>query len=48
MIENVDPLLQTALGTLFTWGLTAIGAGIVVLFDGTKVSSLTHIDVTDI
>lgn len=36
MIENVDPLLQTALGTLFTWGLTAIGAGIVVLFDGTK------------
>lgn len=39
MIENASPLLQTVLGTLFTWGLTAIGAGLVIVFDGTKVSS---------
>ncbi|KAL8565114.1 hypothetical protein ACOMHN_005317 [Nucella lapillus] len=34
MIENIGPLSQTALGTLFTWGLTVLGAGLVFVFDG--------------
>ncbi|XP_005108739.1 zinc transporter ZIP11 [Aplysia californica] len=32
MIESAHPLLQTLLGTLFTWGLTALGAGLVFVF----------------
>ncbi|KAK7113365.1 zinc transporter ZIP11-like [Littorina saxatilis] len=32
MIEDAGPVLQTILGTLFTWGLTALGAGLVFIF----------------
>ncbi|GFO33136.1 Zinc transporter zip11-like [Plakobranchus ocellatus] len=32
MIEGANPLLQTFLGTLFTWGMTALGAGLVFIF----------------
>ncbi|XP_052265636.1 zinc transporter ZIP11-like [Dreissena polymorpha] len=32
MIADVHPLLQTLLGTLFTWGLTALGSGLVFVF----------------
>lgn len=39
MIENRNAIFQTILGTLFTWAMTAIGAGLVVVFDGTKVRS---------
>ncbi|KAK7506704.1 hypothetical protein BaRGS_00002179 [Batillaria attramentaria] len=36
MIENAGPVLQTILGTLFTWGLTALGAGLVFVFHSGK------------
>ncbi|XP_076458583.1 zinc transporter ZIP11-like [Babylonia areolata] len=32
MIEDAGPVLQTLLGTFFTWGLTALGAGLVFVF----------------
>ncbi len=37
MIEGKDAITQAFLGTLFTWAFTALGAGAVVIFDGTKV-----------
>lgn len=36
MIDGISPLAQATLGTLFTWGLTAAGAGVVVIFQGTQ------------
>jgi len=33
MIENVHPVLQAFLGTLFTWGLTAAGSALVFVFN---------------
>ncbi|XP_065222958.1 zinc transporter ZIP11 [Planococcus citri] len=36
MIENLSPIKQTVLGTLFTWGLTALGAAFVIVFNGTQ------------
>ncbi|XP_059156778.1 zinc transporter ZIP11-like [Physella acuta] len=36
MLENSHPLLQTLLGTLFTWGLTAAGAALVFVFSSAK------------
>ncbi|XKL63300.1 hypothetical protein PGB90_005664 [Kerria lacca] len=36
MIENTNPVVQSVLGTLYTWTLTALGAGLVVVFDETK------------
>ncbi|KAL4240248.1 hypothetical protein ACF0H5_001042 [Mactra antiquata] len=33
MIADINPVFQTILGTLFTWGLTALGAGLVFIFD---------------
>ena len=41
MIEGISPLYQSTLGTLFTWGLTALGAGLVFVFKSGKVSILT-------
>ena len=41
MIEWISPLYQSTLGTLFTWGLTALGAGLVFVFKSGKVSILT-------
>ncbi|KAK7794281.1 hypothetical protein R5R35_014567 [Gryllus longicercus] len=36
MIRNIGPVWQACLGTLFTWGLTACGAAVVVIFKGTQ------------
>jgi len=37
MREGVSPLLQAALGTLFTWALTAAGSALVFIFSGGQV-----------
>jgi len=37
MIEGVSPLWQAALGTLFTWALTAAGSALVFIFSGGQV-----------
>ncbi len=31
-LSNLDPMIQALVGTCFTWGLTALGAGIVFFF----------------
>ncbi|KAK7600725.1 hypothetical protein V9T40_009863 [Parthenolecanium corni] len=36
MLRNYGPIWQALLGTTFTWGLTAVGAGVVVFIDGRK------------
>lgn len=33
MIEEYEPITQTFLATLFTWGLTAVGSGLVFFFN---------------
>lgn len=38
MIAGLSPVTQALLGTLFTWGLTAAGSGVVFFLAGTKVS----------
>lgn len=38
MLPQFGPITQTILGTLFTWGLTAAGAGLVVIIHGKQVS----------
>jgi solute carrier family 39 (zinc transporter), member 11 len=40
MIEGYEPLTQAILGTLFTWGMTAAGAALVIFFHGTQVTFL--------
>jgi len=32
--ESLDPVLAAFIATLFTWGLTALGASLVFLFKG--------------
>lgn len=34
MIREAHPVLQALLGTLFTWGVTALGAGMVIFLRG--------------
>ncbi|KAF4522936.1 hypothetical protein B566_EDAN012631, partial [Ephemera danica] len=36
MIEGYGPITQALLGTLFTWGMTAAGAALVIVFHGTQ------------
>ncbi|XP_065339094.1 zinc transporter ZIP11 isoform X2 [Cloeon dipterum] len=36
MIEGYPPLVQAILGTLFTWGMTAAGAAVVIFFHGAQ------------
>ncbi|XP_059474944.1 zinc transporter ZIP11-like isoform X2 [Neocloeon triangulifer] len=36
MIEGYEPLTQAILGTLFTWGMTAAGAALVIFFHGSQ------------
>ncbi|XP_018013225.1 zinc transporter ZIP11 isoform X2 [Hyalella azteca] len=36
MIVGYSPVMQALLGTLFTWGLTAAGSGLVFFMQGTK------------
>ena len=31
-LKNLDPILQALLATLFTWGMTALGAAVVFFF----------------
>ena len=31
-LTELDPVLQALLGTLFTWGMTALGAALVFFF----------------
>ena len=38
MIAGLHPSVQSLLGTLFTWGLTAAGAGLVFIWSGGKVN----------
>ena len=33
-LESIDPILAAFYATLFTWGLTALGASLVFLFKG--------------
>lgn len=40
MIEGYGAVTQALLGTLFTWGLTAVGAGCVFFIRGKHVSAL--------
>jgi zinc transporter 11 len=37
MLRNCSAVFQALIGTLLTWGVTAAGAGMVVLFRGTQV-----------
>ena len=39
MIEGKDPVLQAFLGTLMTWGLTALGAAMAFFIRGNQVKS---------
>nr|XP_018898972.1 PREDICTED: zinc transporter ZIP11 isoform X2 [Bemisia tabaci] len=34
MLPNYGPVTQTILGTAFTWGLTALGAGVIIFIKG--------------
>ncbi|KAK9887132.1 hypothetical protein WA026_020578 [Henosepilachna vigintioctopunctata] len=36
MIRGYGPVMQAFLGTLFTWGLTAAGAAVVIIFQGSQ------------
>jgi len=40
MIADVHPLIQTFLGTLFTWGLTALGSALVFVFNSGQVKTV--------
>jgi len=40
MIEGFSPFLQATLGTLLTWGLTALGAALVFVFHSGNVSNI--------
>lgn len=40
MLPGYSPVMQAFLGTLFTWGLTACGASLVVIIRGSQVSTL--------
>ena len=33
MIPNYNPVTQALLGTLFTWGVTALGSALVFVFN---------------
>jgi solute carrier family 39 (zinc transporter), member 11 len=39
MIEGLNAVTQALLGTLLTWGLTALGAGLVIFLRGNHVST---------
>lgn len=41
MIEGLNAVTQALLGTLLTWGMTALGAGLVVFLRGNHVSYQT-------
>jgi len=45
MKEDLSPLWQAALGTLFTWALTAAGSALVFVFSSGQVVNGIHADV---
>lgn len=42
MIQGYGPVTQALLGTLLTWGLTALGSGLVVFLRGNQVFDYLH------
>jgi len=38
MLSGCHPVLQSLMGTLLTWGLTAAGSALVFVFQGGQVS----------
>lgn len=46
MLQGYGPVMQAFLGTLFTWGLTAAGAALVIFIKGTKVSIFITLKLT--
>lgn len=38
MIQGYGPVTQALLGTLLTWGLTALGSGMVIFLRGNQVN----------
>lgn len=42
MIPDASPVTQAALGTLFTWGLTAAGAALAIVIEGQQVCDFHH------
>lgn len=40
MIAGQNAIFQTFLGTLFTWGLTALGAALVFIFNSKQVCTI--------
>lgn len=41
MLEGYHPVIQAALGTFLTWGLTAAGSALVFVFESGEVNILT-------
>lgn len=41
MLLGYGPVMQAFLGTLFTWFLTALGAALVIVINGSEVSDVT-------
>lgn len=37
MLQDYSPVMQAFLGTLFTWGMTAAGAALVLFIRGSQV-----------
>jgi zinc transporter 11 len=37
MLQGYSPVIQALLGTLMTWGLTALGASVAILVQGNQV-----------
>lgn len=48
MIESYDPVLQALLGTLFTWGVTALGAALVFVVDCVPLTQRSEKRVLDV
>lgn len=42
MIEGISPVAQALLGTLLTWGLTALGAAMAFFIKGNQVSNFSR------
>ena len=40
MLQDASPVIQALLGTLMTWGLTALGASVAVFVQGSQVDPL--------
>lgn len=43
MIQGYGPVTQALLGTLLTWGLTALGSAMVIFLRGNQVNNLSLI-----